>query len=139
MSKMDVAMAFFHACEGLKGSAGCAEFIADGATFTAQCEPLVDITTVADYCDWMEGLGKGPLVGCSYKIVNACFDEGTSTALVYGIFSGTHTGEGGPVPPTGKSVNADYVYALSVDDDNKISHMVKIWNAPWTLTEAGWM
>ena len=28
----------------------------------------------------------------------------------YAVFHGSHTGEGGPVPPTGKRVAADYVY-----------------------------
>jgi len=139
MSKMDVATAFFHACESLQGAAGCAEFAADGATFSAQCEPIADITSALDYCDWMAGLGSGPLAGCGYEIVNAAFDEGSSTGLFYGIFTGQHTAEGGPVPPTGKTAKADYVYAITVNDDNKVIHMVKIWNAPWSLGELGWV
>ena len=49
------------------------------------------------------------------------------------VFSGTHTGEGGPVPPTGKSVAADYVYVMQFDGD-RIRHMTKIWNDVVTLT-----
>jgi hypothetical protein len=52
------------------------------------------------------------------------------------VFSGTHTGEGGP-PPTGKSTRSDYVYAMEFDGD-KIRHMTKIWNAGWALKELGW-
>ena len=139
MSKMDVATKFFHACEGLHGSAGCAEFVAEGATFSAQSEPIADITTALDYCDWMQAVGQGPLAGCRYKIISASFDEATSTALFYGLFTATNNGEGGPVAPTGKSTSSDYVYAVTVNDDHKVSHMVKIWNAPWALTELGWM
>lgn len=139
MSKMDVATTFFHACEGLKGSAGCAEFVADGATFEAQSEPIADITTALDYCDWMQAVGQGPLEGCGYEILSSAFDESTSTALFFGLFSATNNGEGGPVPPTGKSTSSHYIYAITVNDDNKVSRLVKIWNAPWALTELGWM
>ena len=53
------------------------------------------------------------------------------------MFSGTHSGPGGPVPPTGKRVSADYVYAMEFAD-GKISHMTKIWNAGWSMRELGW-
>ena len=36
-------------------------------------------------------------------------DHERGNVCVYGVFAGTHTGEGGPVPPTGKRVAADYV------------------------------
>lgn len=139
MSKMDVATKFFHACEGLQGSAGCMQYVADGARFEAQSEPIADISSVLDYCDWMQGLGQGPLKNCSYKIINASFDEAANTALFFGTFTGKHTGEGGPVAATRKETSSHYVYTITVDDDDKGSHMVKIWNAPWALTELGWM
>lgn len=138
MTKMDVAMAFFHDCESLKGSEGCSKYTADGATFEAQAEPIMDIRSLLEYCDWMAGLGSTALKGCSYKINAAAFDEDTSTALVFGTFTGKHVGDGGPVPPTNKETAAHYVYAITVNDDQKISHMTKVWNAPWTLGELGW-
>ncbi|MEM9531063.1 MAG: hypothetical protein AAGA23_09090 [Pseudomonadota bacterium] len=138
MSKMDVATRFFHQCEGLKGREGCAELVAEGATFEAQSEPIADIKLALDYCDWMQGVGQGPLNGCSYRILNSSFDESTSTALFFGEFTGTHSGEGGPVPATGKTTVSHYVYAVTVNDDNLVSHLVKIWNAPWSLAELGW-
>lgn len=139
MSKMKTATAFFHACEGLKGSEGCAKYLADGATFTAQCEPLLEIDTAAAYCDWMAGLGAGPLKGCSYEIHTSAFDADTGTALFFATFTGTHTSHGGPVEATGKTANTHYVYAVTVNDDNKVSALTKIWNAPWALGELGWM
>lgn len=139
MGKMDVAAQFFHACEGLKGSAGCADLVADGATFRAQSEPIAEITSLLDYCDWMKDLGEGPLAGCQYKIINSAFDDSTSTGIFFAVLHATHSGDGGPVEPTGKSVDADYVYAITVNDDGKVSHMTKIWNAPWSLRELGWM
>jgi hypothetical protein len=44
----------------------------------------------------------------------------------------------GPVPATGKSTTSDYVYAVTMDDDDKVAHMTKTWSAPWALRELGW-
>ena len=46
-------------------------------------------------------------------------------------------GEGGPVPPTGKAIEADYVYVMQFEGD-RISHMTKIWNDGVSMTQAGW-
>lgn len=138
MTAMQNATDFFHACESLKGWAGCQEYVASGAGFVAQSEPLVDVTTVEDYCEWMAGLGSTALAGCSYELHSSAFDADTNTALFFGTFTGKHVGEGGPVPPTNKETNSHYVYVLKLNDENKVSHMTKIWNAPWALTELGW-
>ncbi len=138
MSAFENATRFFHACEGLQGWAGRREYVADGATFSAQSEPLVDVDSVEGYCEWMAGLGKGPLEGCGYTIQSSAWDEDNRTALFFGIFSGKHVGEGGPVPPTGQETRSDYVYALRMDDDDRVCAMTKIWNAPWALKELGW-
>ena len=63
MSDFQIATDFFHACESLKGWEGCKGFVADGAVFAAQCEPLTEITTVQGYCEWMAAVGNGPLKG----------------------------------------------------------------------------
>ena len=138
MVAFDVAKAFFHACESLKGWEGCAEFVADGATFDAQCEPLTEVTSVESYCEWMAGLGGGPLQGCHYDLHSCCWDEDNKTALFFATFHGKHAGEGGPVFATGMSTQSHYVYAITMNDDNKVQSMIKIWNAPWALTELGW-
>jgi hypothetical protein len=44
------------------------------------------------------------------------------------VFHGTHTGPGGPCPPTGKSVATDYVYVMQFDGD-RISGMTKVWHS----------
>lgn len=97
MSAYDNARLFFEACEAPAGWAGCSDYVAEGAAFSAQCEPIA------------------------------------------GTFHATHSGDGGPVPPTGKSTDTDYVYVLKMDADDKVSHMTKIWNAPWAMRELGWM
>ncbi len=139
MTPYETATRFFHACESLEGWAGCQQYVADGAEFNAQCEPLVDVKTVEGYTEWMAGLGGGPLKGCSYTLHSSAFDEAAQTALFFGTFNGTHVGEGGPVPATEQSTHSDYVYAITLNAEGKISKMTKIWNAPWALGELGWM
>lgn len=139
MSAFENATKFFHACESLQGWDGCQAYVAPAAAFQAQCEPLVDIKTVEAYCGWMAAVGGGPLKGCSYHIHSASYDEAARTAVFVGTFTATHTGDGGPVPPTGKQTVTDYVYALTMNADGKIEKMRKVWNAPWALKELGWM
>ena len=93
------------------------------------------MTTLTAYCDWMTGL-LVILPDGRYEVKSFATDTARNCVLGYGVFMGTHTGEGGP-PPTGKSCTADYVDAMHFTD-GKISHMTKIWNAGWTIKELGW-
>jgi hypothetical protein len=138
MSAFDTATKFFHACETSQGWDGCRQFVAPGATFYAQCEPLTDIKSVEAYCEWMAGLGKGPLKGCRYTLHSASYDEANRTATFVATFTASHVGEGGPVPPTRKETNTDYVYALTMNGEGKVAKMRKVWNAGWALRELGW-
>ena len=76
--------------------------------------------------------------GCSYELHASSYNEATRTELYFATFSGTHSGEGGPVPPTNKQTNSHYVYVLTLDDNDLVSSMVKIWNSAWALNELGW-
>lgn len=137
MSDMNtVARDFFDACESGKGWAVCKAYCTPGATFSSQAEPLAKTTTLEGYTDWMKGL-LGPIPDASYEIKSWGLDADRNAVMGFAVFSGTHTGEGGPVPPTGKRVAADYVYVMEFDG-NKIRHMTKIWNAGWSLRELGW-
>lgn len=138
MSAFENATKFFHACESLQGWEGCKDYVAADAALQAQCEPLVDITSVEAYCEWMAGLGKGPLRGCSYDLHSSSYDETHRIATFFATFNGTHVAEGGPVPATNKTTATDYVYALTMNADGKVEKMCKIWNAPWALKELGW-
>ena len=138
MTAFESAHKFFTACEAPEGWAGCAEHAADGATFSAQSEPIAEMSTLEEYCEWMLGLGTVIAPGASYTLHASSYDEASRTALFFATFHGTHTGEGGPVPPTGKSTNSEYVYAVRMNADNKVEHLTKIWNAPWALRELGW-
>jgi hypothetical protein len=53
------------------------------------------------------------------------------------VFFGSHTGQGGPCPPTGKSVATDYVYVMEFEGD-KIRHMTKIWHSGLAVKQLGW-
>jgi len=132
----ETAKGFFDACETGKGWAGCSAYCHPGAGFSSQAEPLADVHTVEGYTEWMKGLLVIVPDG-SYVVKSFATDHERGHVCAYGVFSGTHSGPGGPVPPTGKRASADYVYAMEFED-GKISHMTKIWNAGWTLRELGW-
>ena len=138
MGAFENAKLFFDACETGGGWSACEQYVEPGAAFSAQSEPLVDISTVSDYCDWMAGIANQVAPGCSYDIHAESYDENSNTALFFATFTGTHTGEGGPVPPTNKETNSHYVYALRMNDEGKVSSMTKVWNASWALRELGW-
>jgi len=73
----------------------------------------------------------------SYAVKSFATDHERNNVCAYAVFSGTHSGEGGPVPATGKSASTDYVYVMEFED-GKIRHMTKIWNAGWALRQLGW-
>jgi predicted ester cyclase len=122
---LKVGRAFFDACETGKGWEGCRQFCTPDATFSAQAEPLEDIDTLEQYTDWMKGL------------LTILPDGERNNVMAYAVFSGTHTGDGGPVPPTGQSATADYVYIMDFQGD-RIRHMTKIWHSGITMRQLGW-
>jgi predicted ester cyclase len=131
-----VAEAFFDACETGKGWDGCSRYCTPTATFSAQAEPLVDVKTLAQYTEWMKGIIT-VLPDAHYDVKSFAMDSARNTVVAYAVFHGTHTGQGGPVPPTGRRISTDYVYVMEFEAE-KISHMTKIWNAGWALKELGW-
>jgi len=133
----DAAMEFFEACEKGKGWAGCEAHCLADASFSSQAEPLADITTIEAYAEWMKGLLTFIPDG-SYEIKAFAADHDRQSVSAYAVFSGIHSAEGGPVPPTGKAVQSDYVYVIEFEG-NKICHMTKIWNSHWALQQLGWM
>ena len=65
-------------------------------------------------------------------------DEVKNTAMFFATYTLRHTGDGGPVPPTNKETNSQYVYILEMSDDGKVKSLQKVWNAPWAMRELGW-
>jgi predicted ester cyclase len=136
MSMKSTAMEFFDACETGKGWEVCQQYCHPKATFSAQAGALDGVDTLQAYTDWMQGL-LTPVPDGNYELRSFGVDEERGNVSAYAVFRGTHTGEGGPVPATGKSVEADYVYVMQFDGD-KISHMTKIWNDGISLAQLGW-
>ena len=131
-----VAEAFFAACETGQGWAACKAYCTPDATFSAQAEPLLEVKTLEQYTDWMKAI-MTILPGATYETKSFATDEARNNVAAYAVFHGTHTGPGGPVPPTGRSTSTDYVYVMQFEGD-KIVHMTKIWHAGLALKELGW-
>jgi len=43
------------------------------------------------------------------------------------------------VPPTHQETHSHYVYFLTMNAENKVERLVKVWNAPWAMRELGWV
>lgn len=131
-----IARQFFEACETGKGWEGCRAYCTPQASFSAQAEPLAEIRTLKDYAEWMKGLLSFMPDG-AYAVKSFAVDNERRNVCAYGVFSATHTGDGGPCPPTGRDTDTDYVYVMQFTGE-KISHMTKIWNAGWAMRDLGW-
>lgn len=138
MKAFENAKEFFTACETAQGWEACSQYVADNATFLAQSEPLIDINTVEAYCNWAYNFVTETVPGASYDLHSVTYDEERKTAVFFATYHAKHTGDGGPVPPTQQETHTHYVYVLTMNADNKITKVVKIWNAPWALKELGW-
>lgn len=133
----ETAARFFEACEAGLGWSGCRQHCHPDATFSAQAHALAGVETIEAYTEWMKGTFE-PLPGGTYELKAFAVDEDRQNVTAYGVFSATHTGPGGPVPPTGRSIEADYVYVMEFDGD-RIRHMTKIWNDTFTNEQLGWV
>ena len=90
-----IAKQFFDACETGKGWEGCKAYCKPDATFAAQSEPIADVKTLEAYTDWMKGL-LTVLPDGSYAVKSFAVDAERRNVCAFGVFSGTHTGSGGP-------------------------------------------
>jgi|SRR5215467_3287566 len=132
----ETARSFFDACETGQGWTVCRAYCQPNASFAAQAEPIADLRTLEQYTEWMKGM-LTVIPDGSYTVRSFATDAERNNVCACAVFSGTHTGAGGPVPPTGKSISTDYVYLMEFEN-GKISHMTKVWNAGWALKELGW-
>ncbi len=136
MTISKTAREFFEACETGKGWDVCKAWCHDDATFSCQADALADVTSLAGYAGWMQGL-LGPIPDGHYELKAFAADEDQGAVVASAVFHGTNSGDGGPVPPTGKTVATDYVYVMDFDG-SKIRHMTKIWNDVPALRALGW-
>mgnify|MGYP001338823446 FL=1 len=105
-------------------------------SFSSHAEALLDVKTIEGYSDWMTGVCS-MMPDSNYEIKSLTVEEEKGHVSFFAVFSGTHTGEGGPISPTGKSGEVDYVYVLEFLD-NKIKHLTKIWNPHYLFKQIGW-
>ena len=131
------AKLFFEACETGKGWDVCKAYCRPDATFSAQAEAIADINTLQKYTEWMKNL-LTPIPDGHYELRSFAADEERACVAVYAVFHGTQTGPGGPGEPTGKTIEADYVYVMQFEG-NVIRHMTKIWNDTISLQQLGWV
>lgn len=120
-----------HAESG-KGWEGCKTYCKPDATFSAQSEPLTGVTTLQQYTDWMQALLTFIPDG-RYELKSFGTDKSRKSVCAFAVFSGTHSADGGPCPPTGKSVKTDYVYVMEFDGDKIRAHDQDL--AFWTGNE----
>jgi len=78
-----------------------------------------------------------PIPDGHYDLKFFAADTERNCVSAFAVFHGTQTGAGGPGEPTGKTVAAEYVYAMQFDGD-WIQHMTKIWNDVVSLRQLGW-
>lgn len=133
---LESAKMFFDACETGKGWEGCKDYCHAKATFSAQAGALAEIRTLEGYCEWMKGFFT-PVPDAHYELKFFAADESRNKVTAVAVFHGTQTGPGGPVPPTGKTVAADYAYCMEFEG-GRIKHMTKIWNDVISLQQLGW-
>jgi predicted ester cyclase len=132
----NVASKFFEACETGKGWEACKEYCQDSATFSGQADALGGLETVEAYTDWWKGM-MTILTDGTYDIKFFAVDSERNSVCAFAVFEGSHIGEGGPVPPTGKKAISDYVYHMQFEGD-RISHLTKIWNDVQAVRQLGW-
>jgi predicted ester cyclase len=130
-----LAERFFEAWETGKGWEECWKCCQPNASFSAQAEPLADTQTLEQYTEWMKGLLTVVPDG-RYEIKSFATDDRRQSVCAYAVFTGTHSGEGGPLPPTGKTVSSDYVHVMEFEGD-KIRHMTKVWHAGIAMKQLG--
>jgi len=133
---LDPAKRVCEACETGKGWDACKAYCNPDARFSSQRNDLSDIFTLKGYCEWMKNLFT-PIPDGHYELKFFAADEADRSVTAVAIFHGTQTGPGGPVPPTGKKIAADYVYHM-VFDGERIKHMTKIWNDAISMQQLGW-
>ncbi len=133
----ETAELFYDACETGKGWETCQQYCHPQATFSTQADALAGMDTLEAYTEWTKGL-LTPVPDGHSEVRSFAVDEDRNSVLAHGVFLGTQTGEGGPVPPTGNQVEAEYVYIMKFEGD-RIRHMTKVWNDGHSLKQLGWM
>lgn len=134
---LDTAKQFFGSCESGQGWEACVPYCQADAAFSCQSGALGEVTTLAQYAEWMKGM-QSVMPDAAYEIKAAAEDASTNSVMVFAVFTGTHTGGGGHVEPTGKSTVTDYCLIMHFEGDT-ISAVTKVWNDAFAMGQLGWV
>jgi hypothetical protein len=85
----------------------------------------------------MKGLAT-TMPDAHYKLNLVTADEEQKNFVYFATFYGTHTGTGGPVEATGRSMQSQYAYVISLNADGKVSNVTKLWNNIAAFKQLGW-
>ena len=96
-----VAEAFFEACETGKGWEGCQRLLHARRHLLRPGRAAARGQDARAVHRLDEG-HHGVLPDGRYELKSFATDEARNNVAAYAVFHGTHTGQGGPVPPTGK-------------------------------------
>ena len=132
-----IATRFHQACMTGKGWQECQQFCTPDATFTHEGTMFADIRTLQVYADYIASLST-PVPDFRHEVLSVAVDEPQQRVLIHYLIRGTHSGEGLPIPPTGRSMESRCVLILHVENE-RIRHAEKVWNDHAMMLQAGWV
>lgn len=86
----------------------------------------------------MDGRYEDARAGRSFEIKSITEDATGGFVMAFAVFTGSHTGPGGPIKPTGKAVKTDYLFVMQMDD-GKVGRVTKVWNDVNALPQLAWL
>jgi len=132
-----IAKSFHHACTSGQGWQACQEYCTPDATFEHEGTMFADIQSVEGYAAFIQSVFT-PVPDFRHEVLAVAVDRALERVLVHYRISGTHTGEGLPVPPTGKSMVSESVLVLHFEGE-RIRHVQKVWNDHEMMKQVGWV
>eukprot|EP01082_Thalassiosira_pseudonana_P007231 g7163.t1 g7163 contig23:2026011-2026505(-) len=114
------------------------DLIVADAPFTCQADTLAEVKTIKDWYDWMANFKATIAPDASFTVKSTTWDDEREICTHSAVYHATHTGEGGPVPATGRKASTDYYYEMEMNGDGKVVKMWKIWNDGHCLKQLGW-
>ena len=132
-----IATSFHHTCMTGKGWQECQQYCTPDASFTHEGEMFADIHTIEQYAAFMQRAFT-PVPDFRHEVLSVGVDQRQQRVLIHYLIRGTHTGEGLPVPPTGKSFATSCFLVLHFEGE-RIQHAAKVWNDHDMQKQAGWI
>lgn len=114
------------------------DLVVEDAPFECQAEAMKDVATVKAYDEWMVAFGGTTVPGFKIDQHSLGWDPERKIASHFATFIATHTGPGGPVEPTNKTLHTEYAYFVYMNDEGKCTKMRKVWNDGHAFKEVGW-